>query len=169
MALNAPTSTDHPCVLLPPRSPTVITTRRVPRTPCVKLHRTDVSDSQSVASHPVCPSRARPVLLTSPMLAPCTVIDAEPVPARFCRRITLNAPTSTDHPCVLLPPRSPTVITIRRVPQAPCVTLHLTDVSDSHTVASHPVCSPRARPVCGRNPMPAPCTVTDASPDPAPF
>ncbi len=75
------------------------------------------------------------MLLTSPMPAPCTVIDADPVPAPFCRRITLNAPTSTDHPCVLLPPRSPTVTTTRRVPRAPCVALHLTDVSDTQTAA----------------------------------
>ena len=80
------------------------------------------------------------MLLTRPMPAPGTVIDADPVPAPFCRRITLNAPTSTDHPCVLLPPRSPTGITTRCVPRAPCVIPHLTDVSDSHPVASHPVC-----------------------------
>ncbi len=30
----------------------------------------------------MCPSRARPVYVTSPMLAPCTVTDADPVPAR---------------------------------------------------------------------------------------
>ena len=83
--------------------------------------------------------------------------------------MTLNVPTSTDHPCVLLPPRSPTVITSRRVPRAPRVTLHLTDVSDSHSVASHPVCPSRARPVCVSSPIPAPCNVTDASPVPAPF
>jgi hypothetical protein len=41
---------------------------------------------------------------------------------------------------------------------------HLTDVSYSHSVASHPVCPSRARPVCGTSPMPAPCTVTDAKP-----
>jgi hypothetical protein len=103
------------------------------------------------------------------MPAPCTVTDVNPVPAPFCRRITLNAPTSTDHPCVLLPPRSPTVITTHLVPCAPCVTLHLTDVSDTHPVASHPVYPPRARPVRVISPMPAPCTVIDAEPVPTLF
>jgi hypothetical protein len=167
--LKEATSNDHPCVTLPPRSPTVIVTRRVPRAPCVTRHLTDVSDSHSVASHPVCPSRARPVYVTSPMLAPCTVTDADPVPARFCPRITLKPPTSTDHPCVTLPPRSPTVIVTRRVPRAPCVTRHLTDVSDSHSVASHPVCPSRARPVYVTSPMLAPCTVTCDDPVPARF
>merc|ERR1712091_27024 len=139
ITLIIPTSPDHACVTLPPRSPAVITTRRVPRPPSDTWHLTDVSDSHSVASHPVCPSRARPVYATSPMLAPCTVTDADPVPARFCRRITLKAPTSADHPCVTLPPpRSPTVITSRRVPRAPCVTMHLTDVSDSLPWISFP-------------------------------
>ena len=32
------------------------------------------------------------------MLAPCTVTDADPVPARFSPRITLSPGTSTDHP-----------------------------------------------------------------------
>ncbi len=49
----------------------------------VTLHLTDVSDSHSVALHPVCSPRARPVYVTSPMPAPCTVIDPDPVPARF--------------------------------------------------------------------------------------
>jgi hypothetical protein len=87
----------------------------------IRLQICDVSDSHCVASHPVCPSRARPVYVTSPMLAQCTVTDADPVPVQLCRRITLKAPTSTDHTCVTLPPRSPTVIVTRRVPLAPCV------------------------------------------------
>ena len=132
-------SSENPELEVPNCHPMLITICRDPSAPCVKLHRTDVSDSQTVASHPECPPRARPVLLTSPMLAPCTVTETEPVAKPFCRRITLNAPTSTDHPCVLLPPCVPDVNTTRRVPRAPCVTLHLTDVSDSQSVASHPV------------------------------
>ena len=61
------------------------------------MHLTDVSDSQSVASHPVCPSRALPVYVISPRLAPCTVTDADPVPARLSRRLKLTVPTSADH------------------------------------------------------------------------
>ena len=93
---KAPASADHAWLALPDRSPAVITTRRVPRAPCPTMHRTDVSDSHSVPSHPVCPSRAIAVYATSPRLAPCTVTDADPVPARLYPRLTLTAPTSTE-------------------------------------------------------------------------
>ena len=123
----------------PDRSPAVITTRRVPPDPCPTMHLTDVSDSHSVPSHPVSPVRVIPVYVTSPRLAPCTVTDADPVPARLSRCSVLMLPTSTEYPSDMLPPRSPAVITTRRVPRPPCPTMHLTDVSDSHSVPSHPV------------------------------
>ena len=41
--------------------------------------------------------------LTSPIPAPCTVTDPDPVPARFDPSITLIIPTSSDHACVTLP------------------------------------------------------------------
>ena len=140
-------SADHAILKLPPRSPAVITTRRVPDTPCPTRHLTDVSDSHSVPSHPVAPCRLRPVYAASPMLLPCTVTDPDPVPARFTRRVTLSAPRSAVHACVMVPTRSPDVITTRRVPTAPCPARHLTDVSDSHAVPSHPVRPSRALPV----------------------
>ena len=169
ITLNPAPSTDHPCVTLPPLSPAVITTRRVDPAPCPTRHLTDVSDSQSVPSHPVFPTRALTVCLTTPRLDPCTVIELDPVPARFCRRITLTPPTSSDHPCVTLPPRPPAVITTRRLPLAPYPARHLTDVSDSHPVASHPVFPTRPRAVYATSPMLDPCTVIDAAPVPALF
>jgi hypothetical protein len=81
------------------------------------------------------------------MLAPCTVSDMDPVPSTLLRRITLSPGKSTDQPWLRLPPRSPVVITARRVPLTPCPTRHRTDVSDSHSVASHPVCPCRVRAV----------------------
>src|SRR6056300_729219 len=165
--LSPAMSVDQPSDTLAPRSPAVITTRRVPRAPCPTMHLIDVSDSHSVASHPVCPSRALPVYATSPMLAPCSVTDAEPVPARLLRRAMLSPAMSVDQPSDTLAPRSPAVITTRRVPRAPCPTMHLIDVSDRKTVASHPVCPSRALPVYATSPMLAPCTVTDAEPVPA--
>ena len=101
------------------------------------------------------------------MLDPCTVTDTDPVPAKFCLRTMLTPPKSTDHPCVTLPPLSPAVITTRRVPRAPCPTRHRTDVSDSHSVPSHPVSPDRTIAVKPTSPMLAPCTVTDADPVPA--
>ena len=66
-------------------SEAVITTRRVCDEPRPTMHLTDVSDSHSVPSHPVCPSLPMLVYATSPRPAPCTVIDADPVPARLPR------------------------------------------------------------------------------------
>jgi hypothetical protein len=63
-------SADHPWLVVPPRPPTVITTRRVPTAPCPIRHRTDVSDSQLVPSHPVGPWRVLTVRRVRPMPAP---------------------------------------------------------------------------------------------------
>jgi hypothetical protein len=167
--LSPAISADHACVKLPPRAPAVITTRRVPRVPCVTRHLTDVSDSHAVASQPVCAARTLCVWLTHPMLDPCAMIDTDPVPARFCPRILLSCDMSADHACVTLPPRAPAVITTPRVPRAPCVTAHITDVSDSHAVASQPVCETQAITVKLTGPMLDPCTVNDADPVPARF
>ena len=61
MPLANGTLNDNASVTLPNLCPTVTTTRRVLAIPCPTLHPTDVSDTHSVASHPVCPSRLRPV------------------------------------------------------------------------------------------------------------
>ena len=46
----------------------------------------------------------------------------------------------------MLPVCFASVTTACRVPDTPCVTLHLADVSDIHSVASHPVCPSRPTP-----------------------
>ena len=152
---------------VPDRSPAVIVTRRLPEADRPTRHRTDVSDSHSVPSHPVCPDRTIAVIPTSPRLDPCTVTDADPVPALLSRRIVLMDPTSTEYASDMLPDRSPAVIVTRRVPRPPCPARHRTDVSDSHSVPSHPVCPDRTIAVTAVSPTPAPCTVTDADPVPA--
>ena len=74
------------------------------------------------------------------------------------------------YPSVMLSPRSPTVTRVCAVPRVPCPpTMHRTDVSDCHSVPSHPVCPPRPITVITASPSPDPCTVTDADPVPAPF
>jgi len=155
--------------MLPPRSPAATVTRSVPRTPCPTRHRTDVSDSHSVPSHPVCPTRPSAVNATSPRLDPCTVTDADPVPAWFKRRAKLTLLASIEYPSDMLPKRSPAVTVVRRVPPAPCPTRHRTDVSESHSVPSHPVCPIRPSAVKATGPMIDPCTVTDVDPIPARF
>ena len=90
-------STYHPELALPALSPNVITTRRVPFAPCPIRHLKDVSDSQSVASHLDPPMCALAVYITRPILVPCTVTDADPVPALFALRVMLSPAMSTDH------------------------------------------------------------------------
>ena len=169
ITLTSAVSADHPSVALIPRSPIVITTRRVPRAPDPCMHLTDVSDSHSVASHPVAPPRMLPVYMTRPMLDPCTVTDVAPVPALLLRRTKLKRPTSMLMLAETLPVRSDNVMPILRLPLTPWPRAHRIDVSDSHSVASHPVCPVRACPEYATSPKPAPCTVTDAEPDPARF
>jgi len=103
---------------------------------------------------------------TSPKLDPWTVTDADPVPARFDPSVTLILPESTEYIALPLPPCPPAVITARRVPWIPPPTRHRTDVSDSHSVPSHPVCPMRPSAVNATSPRPDPCTVTDADPVP---
>jgi hypothetical protein len=164
ITLTEPTSTDNPSLMLPYPSPAVNTIRLVLEAKCPALHRTDVSDSHSVPSHPVGPDRTIAVKTTSPRLDPCTVNDTVPVPALFPRRITLTEPTSTDNPSLMLPYRSPAVNTIRLVLEAKCPALHRTDVSDSHSVPSHSVCPDRTITVNATTPKLDPCTITDADP-----
>jgi hypothetical protein len=106
---------------------------------------------------------------TSPSPAPCTVTDADPVPAEFDRRNTLTLPESKEIATDVLPPRSPAVIIIRRVHRTPWPTRHLIDVSDSHSVPSHPVCPIRPSAVNATSPKPDPCTVTKTDPVPTPL
>eukprot|EP00961_Rhodomonas_salina_P270523 3655204-Rhodomonas_salina.1 len=112
-------STDQTAVAVPALSPAVTVTRRVPRAPPPVRHLTDVSDSHSVDSHPLCPTRNDPVYVASPMFAPCIVTLVDPVPARFIRLIELTADRSVDHTPVTLPALSPTVNITRRVPRTP--------------------------------------------------
>ena len=105
----------------------------------------------------------------SPMLLPCTVTLADPVPALFVRRITLSPPVSTDHTSVTLPDLDPAVTDTRRLPFKPCITWHRTDVSASQCVASHAECPARMLCVYPASPMLLPCTVTLADPVPALF
>ena len=56
------------------------------------------------------------------MLDVCKLTDDVPVPTRLCPRILLSPDMSSDHACIMLPPRAPAVITTRCVPQGPCVT-----------------------------------------------
>jgi hypothetical protein len=152
-------SKDNCMLPVPTRSPTVMTTRRVPRGPCPTMQRTDVSDSHSVPSHPVSPACSIAVKAASPRLDPCTVTDADPVPKLLPPRVKLTELRSTEYASVMLPPRSPAVNKTSCDPRDPCPTRPRTDVSESHCVPSHPVSPDRNIPVYHTSPRLDPCTV----------
>ena len=133
--------------LLATNDPNVKPALRVRKADCDGKHSTHVSDIHNDFSHAVCPTRRISVneyrLKPSPEMLTGT---SRFVPAEFCPRI-LSPTMSADHACVKLPSRAPAVITTQRVPRAPLVTRHLTDVSDFHAVASQSVCATRALPV----------------------
>ena len=113
--------------------------RRLPIAPCPVWHRVDVSDAQAVRSHPVSPTCSAAVYVAAPMLAPCTVMLAEPVVAAFFLCIKLTPPTSVLYPSDRLPTSNPVVITIRALPCCSCPAKHRIDVSAPHDVRSHAV------------------------------
>jgi hypothetical protein len=164
VTLTPPESDDQTSVTLELLTPAVHVTRRVPASPCAARPITNVSEAQIVRSHPVNPNRALPVYITIPKPAPCTVAITDPVLALFTASVTLNPLTSKDQASVKLPARSPTVITDCLDPATACPTRHLTDVSDTHSVDSHPDLPARDLPVYPTVPILAPCTVIDLAP-----
>eukprot|EP00277_Geminigera_cryophila_P005018 CAMPEP_0179429170 /NCGR_PEP_ID=MMETSP0799-20121207/14629_1 /TAXON_ID=46947 /ORGANISM="Geminigera cryophila, Strain CCMP2564" /LENGTH=242 /DNA_ID=CAMNT_0021204971 /DNA_START=507 /DNA_END=1231 /DNA_ORIENTATION=- len=138
-----------------------------PPPPWASMHRTDVSDSHSVPSHPVCPARAPAVMTTSPRPAPCTVTKDDPVAAAV--KVMDHAHRDSIYRHFDAP--SPSTL-VSRQDDAPSASssipiMHRTEVSDSHSVPSQPVCAPRPMAVKADTLQPAPCTVTDADPVPA--
>ena len=66
--------------------PTSLTVTRNNEDPLIREAAIETKDDEEhhrVASNDVCPNRPLIVSATSPMLAPCTVTDPDPVPARF--------------------------------------------------------------------------------------
>ena len=129
---------DAASVRLPDSIPNVIATRIVPDTPPDPMHATDVSDTHSLASHPDTPIRPPAVYPADPSPPPLTVTDTLPVLTRFVRIPTDADGPSYDITSVPLPTSPPAVTISRTVPPAPCAPMHLTDVSDTHSLASHP-------------------------------
>ena len=68
---------------------------------------------------------------------------------------------------VIEPLLEPKVTEMPRLPAPSLAALQRIDVSDSHSVDSHPVCPPRPIAVRAASPSPDPCTVTDVEPVPA--
>jgi len=81
----------------PPLEPSVTEMPRLPEGSLAAMHRSDVSDSHSVASQPVCPNRPMPVKAKRLNPEPNTVTDVDPVPAALIRAMMLRPGASIDH------------------------------------------------------------------------
>ena len=104
-----------------------------------------------------------------PIQAPYTVALADPVDARFPTLITLSATSSTEYPIVTLPCRVPPLTVTRKLLPIPSSKRPRTLVSELHVVDSHAL-PPTFIPTDTHDPpIPAPCSVTLADPDPPAF
>lgn len=137
--LPAPDANETAELTLPPLSPTVINARRLPAPPLSTLHCMLVSEDQLEPSHPVTPTAADPVCIVRPILLPCTETVTDPVDPTFLPCNTLPMLASTVSPAVMLPTRAPTLIAAARLPTAPTLPWHSTDVSAAHDDRSQPV------------------------------
>jgi len=90
-------------------------------------------------SETLAPSVKTEFPISNPKIVIKVDIHINPIAGRFMPTITLSPGTSVDHACVTLPDPSPAVTTARLDPCTPCPIWHLTDVSETHSVASHPV------------------------------
>eukprot|EP00961_Rhodomonas_salina_P195879 2644083-Rhodomonas_salina.1 len=73
-------------------------------------------------------------------MLPCTVTLVDPVPATFVVFQGLTPQVSSENVSDRDPTLPGMVTATRRVARTPCPSMHRTDVSDSHSVPSHPVC-----------------------------
>ena len=143
--------------------------RWLPSTLCPTRHSTNVSDSQDVCSHALDPVLSHGEGDACPKLAPCTVMLADPVPARLAPLAWLIALASIENERVRHPAWRPAVSSTRWLPATPPPTWHRTDVSDSHVDRSHPVPQGLAAGVYDPTPMPRPCKVRLDAPVAAPL
>jgi hypothetical protein len=141
MELTDGASYETASVKLPTTIAAVIATVCVILTPCAYLDMTDVSDTQSVASHAVPPSRMRRDTLLIAKFAPEIVVLTWPL-VRLLVNVfaTRSVGILYDHDSVVLPICSPAVTATVSVLLAPLGMLAEIDVSDSQMVLSALVC-----------------------------
>ena len=138
---------------------------------CPLRHFTDVSDVQTLVSQAVgelAPSRTTKEYERCPNPDPCTVTLTDPVCGPLPLDIELSVTESTEADWETLPTRIPEVMTTRLELESELTVRQRTDVTDSHSVPSHPVELYRA---CWlyhvTHSNPPPCTVTLVDPVPA--
>lgn len=167
-ALTCP-STEYKTLVLATRCIAEIDARRLPSADALARHRVDESDSQLVRSHAVVPNWPYPLCDASAIPAPCTVRLTAPVETTLVRLTVHTAVGPTEVLSVTLPTQPPTVMDIRRLPSPTRPDKHISHVSDSHLVASHPVGPTLAVTVCIQSPPLDPCKLTLVDPVDAKF
>ena len=118
--------------MLPSLVPAVTIARRVPFALCPTPHRTDVSATQSVRSHPDPPLLTAIVYAATPSFAPCTVRLVEPVAPIFTPPVLLSDGRSIDTAWVAVATYAPALIDTCRHDPSPDTVRQRVDVSDSH-------------------------------------
>ena len=155
--LNFSISVVKAAVILSPRCENVRSILRDRFAPEGIRHATAVSEYHCDLSEAVKPTLLLAVYPTSPILDPCTVMDDDPVLARFDFCITLSDDESIVHTCVKLPTLLPAVTKTRLVPRRPNNdTRQVTQESEFHKEASHDVPASRSLLEPERRPNPAP-------------
>ena len=161
--LTHPPSYDTPSDALPARAPTVTTAPTLPPDPIPALHVTAVSPDHTLACAPDPPTRPRTVQLRPSPVAPVPNTTSQLV---SCAPSPLAAPPATAAPppasmltAPLTLPCAPLAVTLApRLPPPPCPSRHRADVSDVHTLDSHPDAPTRPRTVPSLPPRPCPAT-----------
>ena len=118
----------------PTSTPDDTTSRRLPSIPIATFPARLVSDDHAVACAPVIATRALAQYRLVPKSAPLTLMLPSPVPPRFTPRTLDAIPPSYDPASLIDPTLSPLVIATAKLPHTPVATLHVTDVSDTHSV-----------------------------------
>jgi hypothetical protein len=124
---------------VPARAPLVIEISTLPLTPDPTRQTTSLSDTHTLASQADDPARPAMLMPAPPKPLPNTVTLADPVPARFVGMLTLTTGMSYDTPKLKLPARTPAVTTTTWLCLTPLGPLQSTELSDTHTEASHPL------------------------------
>lgn len=146
-------------LMLETRVPADIAARLLRSTLAPARPLADVSDCHVVRSHALCPVLNALHNPADPSPAPWTVTLVDPDAATLATMAKLTIPDTNDTLRDILPIRPPSVITAFRLPKAPAMPWHRTDVSASQLVAAQPVRPMRSPPECIVRPMLAPSNV----------
>lgn len=122
---------------LPETPPEDTETPRLRRPPRPASPRSDESEVHSLASAPLAASLVMTLYLLKPSPEPTIVRPTLPVAATLRTISVLTLVLDIEKLSVALPSRHPAVADKRRLLYRPLATIHLTELSDTHSVDSH--------------------------------